>query len=369
METRLAKDGIRYTESEFRSYFDGLDEWHAAAPTSSNRSGPAAGTRSATAAEATLKHKPKKNQPRKDDARCTVSIESSRAAHGGDHPANNEEMAAAVNGLAQQLDGVCLGSAVGRQLSDAATSAKSATPPPLPLASARTGDAAAAVRITVGNLSGGKKGSGVAPAGFSDVRIDRQTAMGNPFPMGADGHDEKFRDAVCEACNDLIEDPLRADVDAIASKHGLRVDSRFKRKGGHAAADPQAELASALDALEARLRKGESLRLLCWCVPKRCHGDGIASLLQRRVGKDAVIIVDHASAAAATGAGGAGGAGGSAGGGAGGGGSGGGGTPRSTAQLSARRADTEAASGRGGRGRGRGRGGRSGGRSGVSRLQ
>ena len=35
--------------------------------------------------------------------------------------------------------------------------------------------------------------------------------------------------------------------------------------------------------LEARLRAGENLRLLCWCAPKRCHGNGIAEVLVQRV--------------------------------------------------------------------------------------
>ena len=42
-------------------------------------------------------------------------------------------------------------------------------------------------QVCVGNLSKGKMGSGQTPTGFTDVRIDRQTALGNPFPMGSDG--------------------------------------------------------------------------------------------------------------------------------------------------------------------------------------
>ena len=36
--------------------------------------------------------------------------------------------------------------------------------------------------------------------------------------------------------------------------------------------------ASALDFLELRVRGGESLCLLCWCHPARCHADGIAAV-------------------------------------------------------------------------------------------
>ena len=56
--------------------------------------------------------------------------------------------------------------------------------------------------VTVGNLSGGKKGSGPTPAGFTDFRIDRQSALGNPFPMGADGHDAPCRAASREDLED-----------------------------------------------------------------------------------------------------------------------------------------------------------------------
>ena len=34
-------------------------------------------------------------------------------------------------------------------------------------------------QVCVGNLSKGKMGSGQTPTGFTDVRIDRQTALGN----------------------------------------------------------------------------------------------------------------------------------------------------------------------------------------------
>ena len=80
--------------------------------------------------------------------------------------------------------------------------------------------------VTVGNLSGGKKGSGLAPTGFVDVRVDRQSALGNPFPMGQDGHDESYRDTVCEACAELMADPLTADVKG--SMKGTRCSNNYQ---------------------------------------------------------------------------------------------------------------------------------------------
>ncbi|KOO34225.1 hypothetical protein Ctob_015819 [Chrysochromulina tobinii] len=127
--------------------------------------------------------------------------------------------------------------------------------------------------ISVGNLKT-KGRAALPPPGTLDLRVDRMTAFGNPFPMGAD---ERLRDAVCDACEELLEDPIGADLGAIAAKYQLCVDERFS--------DPTArsQLLDALGEAEARLRAGESLRLMCWCFPKRCHADGIAQLLRRRL--------------------------------------------------------------------------------------
>ena len=35
----------------------------------------------------------------------------------------------------------------------------------------------------------------------------------------------------------------------------------------------------ALEGLAERLRGGESLRLLCWCAPRRCHAEDLARWL------------------------------------------------------------------------------------------
>ena len=154
-------------------------------------------------------------------------------------------------------------------------------------------------QVCVGNLSKGKMGSGQTPTGFTDVRIDRQTALGNPFPMGSDGHDETYRDAVCEACDELLADPGGSDVSAIARRHGLRVYPSFAATKD---ANPQVKLAEAMQELEKRVCAGESLRLMCWCYPKRCHGDSIAKALRKRVGESVVTIVKHRELPRAAGA-------------------------------------------------------------------
>ena len=82
-----------------------------------------------------------------------------------------------------------------------------------------------------------------------------------------------------------MDDPLGADLQQIASRFGLRVDSRFRNASALSALD------EALRGLEDGLRAGENLRLLCWCVPKRCHGHGIAKRLVRNV--EGASLVDH----------------------------------------------------------------------------
>ena len=64
-------------------------------------------------------------------------------------------------------------------------------------------------------------------------------------------------------------------MEAIAARHGLGVDSRFK-------AVDAAAVRAEIEGLAARVRgegEGEEkqLRLLCWCSPKRCHADAIAA--------------------------------------------------------------------------------------------
>jgi hypothetical protein len=52
---------------------------------------------------------------------------------------------------------------------------------------------------------------------------------------------------------------------AVAARHGVGLDERFRdAKGCHAAR------ASRLRELRSRLLRGESLRLMCWCAPRRC---------------------------------------------------------------------------------------------------
>ena len=87
------------------------------------------------------------------------------------------------------------------------------------------------------------------------------------------------RNAVCDACDEVLLDPLNADVRAIARSHGVALHQFYRTAPRNA----QWRLSNALDDLEARVRNGEALRLMCWCSPARCHAEGIINILRQRL--------------------------------------------------------------------------------------
>lgn len=83
-----------------------------------------------------------------------------------------------------------------------------------------------------------------------DVRVDRKSALGNPFYM----HNESERDIVCEqyiayfqrcVAKNNPEDPFIQEL--------KRIQQLYKHYG--------------------------KLRLFCWCAPKRCHAKTIRDYL------------------------------------------------------------------------------------------
>ena len=112
------------------------------------------------------------------------------------------------------------------------------------------------------------------PAGFAAVCVDRSSDLGNPYRMGSSGHDETLRDAACSAFAELLAAPPGADPVAIGRRHAVDMDARFSDV---AACD--AARRDGLRGLQSRLRRGESLRLMCWCAPRRCHAEEIACWL------------------------------------------------------------------------------------------
>jgi hypothetical protein len=75
----------------------------------------------------------------------------------------------------------------------------------------------------------------------------------------------------------------RDDVLAIAARHGVLLDDRFAEVHGCGSARSRA-----LSELHRRLCRGESLRLLCWCAPRRCHAEEIARWLTPRLPENAL---------------------------------------------------------------------------------
>jgi len=77
--------------------------------------------------------------------------------------------------------------------------------------------------IVANKKAGGRKRC----QGYSDVACDRQTILGNPFPMGPDGHDERYREAVCEAHSVCLQEILsqpqapRINVMSLSCHHAL----------------------------------------------------------------------------------------------------------------------------------------------------
>ena len=88
----------------------------------------------------------------------------------------------------------------------------------------------------------------------SDVDIE-SGELANPFPMGqGDGRDE-----VCDALHKLVFE-------------GGSVDEVRQSMGLHAAPVRRADVRPALRALKRRAERGLPFRMVCSCLPRRCHG-------------------------------------------------------------------------------------------------
>ena len=111
--------------------------------------------------------------------------------------------------------------------------------------------------------------------GFVDEYVDRRSPLGNPFKMGADGHDEAYRGAVCDAYEAFHDAPPGVKAADVAEALGLSVSHDFRR------ADAAERREQEMRRLGRLLDQGKRLRLKCWCAPKRCHAHSIARWLLR----------------------------------------------------------------------------------------
>ena len=163
--------------------------------------------------------------------------------------------------------------------------------------------------------------------GFVDEYVDRRSPLGNPFKMGADGHDEAYRGAVCDAYEAFRDAPPGVGAADVAEALGLSVSRDFRR------ADAAERREQEMRRLGRLLDQGKRLRLKCWCAPRRCHAHSIARWLLRC--HSARGPAGEAGGGSGTGAGDGGGGGGAGGGGSPGGGASGGayGAPAQSATL------------------------------------
>lgn len=86
-------------------------------------------------------------------------------------------------------------------------------------------------------------------AKYTKLSIDRTSALGNPFFM----KDESMRNEVC-------------DKFEIYARNELKMNKTGK-------------FYAAFKELYLKFINGEDLSLMCWCAPKRCHGDVLVKLL------------------------------------------------------------------------------------------
>ena len=81
-----------------------------------------------------------------------------------------------------------------------------------------------------------------------DIRVDRQSCLGNPFYM----QEETKRDEVCNKYADWFK-----------IKVGYKEERIYKE----------------LERIQEIYERYGKLRLFCWCAPKRCHAETIRRYL------------------------------------------------------------------------------------------
>jgi hypothetical protein len=88
------------------------------------------------------------------------------------------------------------------------------------------------------------------------VPIHRGTPLGNPFKMVS--YNQKERDRVCDEYDTWVRAKLL---------------------------EPGAELEQ-LMTLVSLAKDGKDIELVCFCVPKRCHGETIKRLIEEKLNED-----------------------------------------------------------------------------------
>jgi len=87
------------------------------------------------------------------------------------------------------------------------------------------------------------------PSKLYDVRVDRSSILGNPFPMKAVSQ----RDRVCDQYAEYAAKKIKES--GAYRQEMIRLYRLYKEHG--------------------------QLRLFCWCAPKRCHAETIKKYLEQ----------------------------------------------------------------------------------------
>lgn len=108
-----------------------------------------------------------------------------------------------------------------------------------------------------------------------DVRVDRQSVLGNPFKMD----NESQRNAVCDEYAVYFDGIVTNNWSVL---HNYCVSS-----------DEREEFMTELRRLYKLAKKHGKLRLFCWCAPKRCHAETIKRFLWKHLEPDPTYDCDQ----------------------------------------------------------------------------
>lgn len=111
------------------------------------------------------------------------------------------------------------------------------------------------------------------PAMSLVVDIDRSSVLGNPFEMA----DETQRDAAVRAHAEWLFGKGGDDMSVIADKYGVGI-SRLVYDVDRERVMEQLECV-----VDEVLRSSRGVSLMCWCAPRKCHGDVLSRWLERRI--------------------------------------------------------------------------------------
>lgn len=95
----------------------------------------------------------------------------------------------------------------------------------------------------------------IKPTHPYDIRVDRSSVLGNPFPMRG----ENQRDVVCDKYTDRFMDIMECNI------------------------PEKRQFYDEVHRLKRLYQQHGKLRLFCWCAPKRCHAETIRSFLLNAV--------------------------------------------------------------------------------------